>query len=51
MKLFADENMARAIVVRLRVQGHDVLYASEINLDEVGTVSPLGRIVRESAMA
>jgi predicted nuclease of predicted toxin-antitoxin system len=30
MRLFADENMARAIVVRLRVQGHDVLYASEI---------------------
>ncbi len=30
MKLFADENVARAIVIRLRDQGHDVLYASEI---------------------
>jgi hypothetical protein len=25
MRLFADENMARAIVVRLRIQGHDVV--------------------------
>ena len=30
MKLFADENMARAIVIRLRDLGHDVLYASEV---------------------
>lgn len=30
MKLFADENMARSIVRRLRDLGHDVLYASEI---------------------
>lgn len=30
MKLFADENIARAIVIRLRDQGHDVLYASEV---------------------
>lgn len=30
MKLFADENMARAVVLRLRELGHDVLYASEI---------------------
>ena len=30
MKLFADENMARAIVIWLRDQGHDVLYASDI---------------------
>jgi uncharacterized protein (DUF433 family)/predicted nuclease of predicted toxin-antitoxin system len=29
-RLFADENMARAIVVRLGDQGHDVLYASDI---------------------
>ena len=31
MRLFADENMARAIVVRLRALGHDVLYASELD--------------------
>jgi len=30
MRLFADENMARAIVTWLRERGHDVLYASEI---------------------
>jgi predicted nuclease of predicted toxin-antitoxin system len=30
MNLFADENMPRAIVTRLRDQGHDVMYASEI---------------------
>ncbi len=30
MKLFADEDLARAIVIRFRDQGHDVLYASEI---------------------
>ncbi len=30
MKLFADENTPRAIVVRLRGLGHDVLYASEV---------------------
>jgi predicted nuclease of predicted toxin-antitoxin system len=29
MKLFADENMARAIVNWLRSQGHDVLYAPD----------------------
>lgn len=29
MQLFADENVPRAIVVRLRSRGHDVLYASE----------------------
>ncbi len=29
MKLFADENVARAIVAQLRARGHDVLYASE----------------------
>jgi Domain of unknown function (DUF5615) len=30
MRLFADENVARAIVTRLRDLGHDVLHASEI---------------------
>src|SRR3954468_1943636 len=30
MRLFADENVARAIVLRLRGLGHDVLYASEV---------------------
>ena len=30
MNLFADENMARAIVIWLRDEGHDVLYASEV---------------------
>ena len=30
MRLFADENVARAIVARLRDLGHDVLHASEI---------------------
>jgi predicted nuclease of predicted toxin-antitoxin system len=30
MKLFADENLPRALVVRLREQGHDVQYASEL---------------------
>jgi predicted nuclease of predicted toxin-antitoxin system len=30
MRLFADENVARTIVTRLRDLGHDVLYASEI---------------------
>ncbi len=30
MKLFADENMARSIVTRLRDLGHDVQYASEV---------------------
>jgi predicted nuclease of predicted toxin-antitoxin system len=30
MKLFADENIARGIVLWLREQGHDVSYASEI---------------------
>ncbi len=30
MRLFADENVARAIVLRLRDRGHDVLYASEV---------------------
>ena len=29
MRLFADENMPRAIVVQLRGLGHDILYASE----------------------
>jgi len=29
MKLFADENIARAIVRWLRERGHDVLYAAE----------------------
>ena len=29
MKLFADENVARAIVAELRARGHDVLHASE----------------------
>jgi predicted nuclease of predicted toxin-antitoxin system len=29
MKLFADENVARAIVEWLRGRGHDVLYAAE----------------------
>jgi predicted nuclease of predicted toxin-antitoxin system len=29
MKFFADENMARAIVIRLRDLGHDILYTSE----------------------
>lgn len=31
MKLFADENIPRRIVNLLRVQGHDVAYASEIH--------------------
>ena len=30
VRLFADENMARAIVIWLRDQGHDVLYASDV---------------------
>ncbi len=30
MKLFADENVPRAIVTRLRDHGHDILYASEV---------------------
>lgn len=30
MRLFADENTPRAIVVRLRGLGHDILYASEV---------------------
>ena len=30
MRLFADENVARAIVKWLRDRGHDVLHASEI---------------------
>jgi hypothetical protein len=30
MKLFADENLARSIVIRLRERGHDLLYAGEI---------------------
>ena len=30
MRLFADENVARALVIRLRDRGHDVLYASEL---------------------
>ena len=30
MRLFADENLARAIVIWLRDQGHDVLYASDL---------------------
>lgn len=30
MKLFADENVARAEVAWLRSRGHDVLYASEV---------------------
>jgi predicted nuclease of predicted toxin-antitoxin system len=30
MKLFADENMARAIVSKFRDKGHDVMYASEV---------------------
>ncbi len=30
MKLFADENLARLLITRLREQGHDVLYASEV---------------------
>lgn len=29
MKLFADENIARALVVHLRARGNDVVYASE----------------------
>jgi len=29
MRLFADENVARAIVRWLRTEGHDVLYAAE----------------------
>jgi len=29
MKLFADENVARAIVLWLRGRGHEVLYAAE----------------------
>ena len=29
MQLFADENVARAIVAELRARGHDVLHASE----------------------
>jgi predicted nuclease of predicted toxin-antitoxin system len=29
MNLFADENIARAVVAWLRARGHDVLYASE----------------------
>ncbi len=29
MRLFADENVAVAIVERLRSGGHDVLYAAE----------------------
>ena len=31
MKLFADENIARAIVAWLRAAGHDVLYAPEVD--------------------
>ena len=30
MKFFADENVARAIVVWIRAAGHDVRYAAEI---------------------
>jgi predicted nuclease of predicted toxin-antitoxin system len=30
MKRFADENVARPIVARLRARGHNVLYASEV---------------------
>jgi predicted nuclease of predicted toxin-antitoxin system len=29
MKFFADENVARAIVIWMRTNGHDVLFASE----------------------
>lgn len=29
MRILADENVPRAIVVRLRAEGHDVLYAAE----------------------
>ncbi len=37
MRLFADENVARAIVTRLRDLGHDVLHASEIQPGAVDT--------------
>jgi predicted nuclease of predicted toxin-antitoxin system len=37
MKLFADENVARAIVSRLREWGNDVLHASEIQPGAVDT--------------
>jgi predicted nuclease of predicted toxin-antitoxin system len=45
MKLFADEYMARAIVIRLRDLGHDVLYASE---DRPGALDPDWLIRAES---
>lgn len=32
MKLFADENLDRSLVDRLRDEGHDVLYAAEMEL-------------------
>jgi predicted nuclease of predicted toxin-antitoxin system len=38
MKLFADENVARAIVSWLRSLGHDVLYAAEAGPGERDSV-------------
>jgi hypothetical protein len=38
MKFFADENVARPIVLWLRAAGHDVLYAPEARPGETDAV-------------
>lgn len=53
MKLFADENVARAIVMRLRDLGHDVILASEIrpgapDADWLGRAEVEGRMILTS---
>jgi predicted nuclease of predicted toxin-antitoxin system len=53
MKLFADENIARGIVLQLREQGHDVASAAEIqprvaDSDWLSRAEAEGRIILTS---